>query len=161
MTLQIWRPVREFENIRRDLDSLWEDFLPIHAGRHLRPCHGEPASNDYNTVPAADAAADVIDKKDEILVSIEMPGLDSAKIDVSFNKDVLTVKGESRIDKKDKEEEKYFHRERTHRSFERSFRIPVKVKGDKITAALKDGILTVHLPKADEIKTRKIEVTAN
>jgi HSP20 family protein len=111
------------------------------------------ASKDDTAIPALD----VIDRADEILVRCEMPGVEKKNIDVSVHEDTLTVKGEVEKDKEYKDED-YYHSERTCRSYARSIHIPEKVKADEIEASLKDGILNVHIPKAEELKPRKIKV---
>jgi HSP20 family protein len=78
-------------------------------------------------------------------------------LDVTLLDGLLTVKGEKKQEKEDKDEN--YHRvERHYGSFERSFRIPEKVKADKLEATYKDGILKIFLPKSEASEVKKIEV---
>ena len=102
-------------------------------------------------------AFDITENEKEFVVTAELPGVDPKNVDVTLTEDVLSVKGEKKHEKEDKGED--FHRiERRYGSFHRSFRIPGKVKADKIDANYKDGILRLVLPKAEESGTKKIEI---
>ena len=154
--MQMWRP---FENLRREVDRLFEDFsmspfrLPFR-----RPAFDiEPfwAPESWVTVPAVD----FVERDDLFEMTADLPGLDEKNIEVKVANGVLTVKGEKTEEKEEKERD--FHlRERRFGSFERSFRIPETVDSDKIEAAFKKGVLTVTLPKTAEAQkpVKKIEV---
>lgn len=102
-------------------------------------------------------AFDITENEKEYVVTAEMPGVDAKELDVTFTDGILTVKGEKKQEKEDKGEN--FHRiERRYGSFHRSFRIPGEVKSNKIDANVKDGVLKLTLPKAEESKPTKIEV---
>jgi HSP20 family protein len=102
---------------------------------------------------------DVSETEDRIIVRAELPGMDAKDIDIGLTDGVLTVKGEKKREKEDTGEN--YHRiERRYGSFCRSISLPVGIKADAIDATYKDGLLTVTLPKAEESKPRKIEVTS-
>lgn len=101
-------------------------------------------------------ASDIAETEDAYLVTMEMPGIDMEKTDISYNDGILTVKGEKR--KESTEGECCHCAERYAGPFQRSFRIPVKVQSDKIDATYKDGILNLTLPKSEESKPKKITV---
>jgi len=102
-------------------------------------------------------AFDISETEKEYVISGEIPGMDAKDIDISLLDGCLTVKGEKRQEKEEKEEN--YHRvERHYGSFQRSFRIPEKVKTDKLDATYKDGILKLTLPKAEVSEAKKIEV---
>ncbi len=100
---------------------------------------------------------DVVDRNDDILVRVEVPGMDKNDLDVSLTDNVLTVKGNAREEKEDKGRE-YFRREISSTAFARSMSLPVAVVAAKTSATLKDGILEVVLPKAEASKRRNIAV---
>jgi len=92
------------------------------------------------------------------LITAELPGMDMKDIDITFTEGLLTVKGEKKQEKEDKDKD--YHRiERYYGSFHRSFRVPEKVETNKIEASYKDGILKLILPKAEESRAKKIKVT--
>jgi HSP20 family protein len=100
---------------------------------------------------------DVSETGNEIIVKAELPGMDVKDIDIALTDGLLTIKGERKLEKEDKEEN--YHRiERQFGSFSRSLNLGARVKADGIEAAYKDGILTVTLPKVEVSKPKKIEV---
>ncbi len=102
-------------------------------------------------------AFDITENEKEYIVTAELPGMDAKDVDVTLSEGILSVKGEKKHEKEDKGEN--FHRiERRYGSFHRSFRIPGKVKSDKVDASYKDGILKLTLPKEEGSETKKIEV---
>lgn len=102
-------------------------------------------------------AFDVSETENEIIVKAEIPGMKVEDIDVRLTDGLLTIKGERKMEKEDKQEN--YHRiERRFGTFSRSLNLGLKVKADGIDADYKDGVLTVSLPKAEEDKPKKIEV---
>jgi len=102
-------------------------------------------------------AFDISETEKEYVISGEIPGMDAKDLDITLLDGCLTVKGEKKQEKEEKNEN--YHRvERHYGSFERSFRIPEKVKTDKLDATYKDGILRLTLPKAEVSEAKKIEV---
>ena len=102
-------------------------------------------------------AVDISEDEKEYVVTAELPGMDVKDIDVTLSDGILTVKGEKKQEHEDKSED--YHRiERSYGAFHRSFRIPGRVKTEDVDANYKDGILKLTLPKAEESKTKKIEV---
>jgi HSP20 family protein len=104
-------------------------------------------------------AIDLIEKKDSYVVRAELPGVDRANIDITFEKSVLTISGQKAAMLEAGEEElRVVAAERTSGSFARSLRMPDHIDGDRIAADYKDGLLTVTIPKAEIAQARKIEV---
>lgn len=109
---------------------------------------------------------EIVEKPDMLLVTAELPGMAREHIDVTFEDDVLTIRGEkteTRKEPKEEKEEAKFHLfERFYGTFARSFVVPRTIDPAKITAEFKDGVLLVTLPKtqAAMAKGRKIEVNA-
>ena len=104
-------------------------------------------------------AIDLIEKKDAYIVRAELPGVDRSAIDITFEKNILTISGQKSALIEAKEEElRVFAAERVSGSFSRSLRMPDYIDGDKIGAEYKDGLLTVTIPKAELAQPRKIEL---
>lgn len=142
MNLVPWRPFRELTPFR-DFDRLFEDFW----GRWP----AWPAEREW--LPALDLS----ETKDKVIVKIELPGIDPKDIEVTVQGDMLTVKGERKQEREEKEED--YHRvERVYGSFCRSLRLPATAEHDKVAATYKDGILKLTIPKKEEAKAKKIEV---
>jgi len=104
-------------------------------------------------------AMDVVEKSDSYEVLAELPGLDQSKVELSFEQNVLTIRGTkpATIDAKHGEVRVYAA-ERMSGRFERAIRLPEFVDGDRITATFANGLLTVSVPKAKAAQARKIEI---
>ena len=109
-------------------------------------------------VPAVDITQ--TDKGYEI--TAELPGMEDKDIEVKLANGVLTIRGEKRDEKEEKNKD-YYVRERSFGSFERSFQVPENIDTDKINAGFKKGVLTITLPKSAEAQKaeKKIEVKAS
>jgi len=149
--VQVWRPFRElspfreFERMRRDMDRLWESFFE--GGLRKK---GEEGGEWF-------PALDVSETKNDIVVKTEVPGLDPKEIDISLTDGILTIKGEKKQEKEEKEEN-YHLIERSFGTFSRSIRLPREVQSDKINATYKNGVLKVTLPKSEEAKKKEIKI---
>lgn len=99
---------------------------------------------------------DIHETEDALLVTMEMPGVDKGSVDVSLEKDVLSVEG--RIDFGEYEDLEPLYTEYNVGHFRRSFKLSNDVDQGRIAANIEDGLLTLHLPKAEEQKPRTIVV---
>jgi len=104
-------------------------------------------------------AIEVFEKEDKFVVKAELPGMKEEDIDISVVGDTLTVKGERKAESEVKEED-YYCCERSYGNFSRSIAVPSNVDAKKIEANYEDGVLEVSLPKAPEVKPKKIAVSA-
>jgi HSP20 family protein len=102
-------------------------------------------------------AVDIAERDDEYLVKVELPGVEKEDVKITLESNILTIRGEKKAEKEETGKE-YHRMERACGSFQRSFTLPTTVKGDRIDALYKDGILTIRLPKAEEAKSKQIEV---
>lgn len=100
---------------------------------------------------------DMSETDQEVIVKVEVPGMDSKDIDLSLSKDYLTISGEKKHEEKE-EKENYHRTERRYGAFCRNIALPVDVDPDKVDATYKDGVLKITLPKAEYTKTKKIEI---
>ena len=148
--LTVWRPFREltpfgdFERMRRGMDRLWDSFFERGSLR------GEEGGE---WLPSLDVA----ETKNEMVVKAEVPGLDPKDIDISLSDGLLTIKGEKKQEREEKEEN-YHLVERSYGSFARSIRLPNEVQSDKINASYKNGVLKIVLPKSEEAKKKEIKI---
>jgi HSP20 family protein len=90
-------------------------------------------------------------------VKAEVPGLDPKDIDISLSDGLLTIKGEKKQEREEKEED-YHLVERSYGTFTRSIRLPKEVQRDKINASYKNGVLKVVLPKSEEAKKKEVKI---
>jgi HSP20 family protein len=102
-------------------------------------------------------AFDVSETQNELIVKGEVPGMDQKDIDINLSDGLLTIKGEKKHEKEDKNEN-YHCVERHYGKFSRTMRVPFEVEADKVDATYKDGVLKVTLPKSETAKPKKIEI---
>jgi HSP20 family protein len=117
-------------------------------------------SRDTGLFSGWSPALDVFDDKDSLVVKVELPGLKKEEINLSLHEGVLTISGERKRET-EKKEGQTFRSERYFGKFQRSVTLPTAVDGNKVSAAYKDGILTVELPKAEEAKPKQIAVSVS
>jgi len=138
-----WDPFQDMLSLREAMNQLLEDSV-------VRPM---TARGGQGFVPALD----VSETEDGYLVEAAVPGLKPQDLEITVENNVLTIKGEVRQEREDKK--RSFHRvERRFGSFQRTIALPTTVKSDAIQAALTDGVLRLEIPKAEEVKPRKISV---
>ena len=102
-------------------------------------------------------ALDVHETDDEYAVTVELPGARKEDITVEFNEGVLTVRGEKKSEREEKDEKRRFV-ERRYGTFSRSFSLPPDADGDRIEASFKDGVLTLTIPKTEAAKPRTVSI---
>lgn len=151
MSVVKWSPMKELEDMRRDMERLFEDFIePL--PRRRRRWWGKPAEGGM-IVPGIE----MYDRKNDIVVKVEVPGVDKKDIDLTITENNLTIKGEVRREEEVKEEDCYAA-ELSYGSFARSIPLPVEVDSTKARATYKNGILEIVLPKKEEAKPKEIKV---
>lgn len=137
-----WDPFQEMLNLRRTVDRLFDNAS---------------ADRDWAESPVWGLAVDMVENKDEFIVKASVPGINPDDLDISYSDDTLTIKGEIKQDKEVKEDQ-YHMRERRYGSFVRSIALPTKIKGDSIEASYQNGVITLRLPKAEEVKPKRIAI---
>jgi HSP20 family protein len=146
--LSIWQPFREMEEMGRR----FEDFF----GRPFLPAM-------WRRFPSEEMAwsptIDVLEKEDKFLVKVELPGVKEEDVDVSVTGDMLTISGEKQAESEVKKKG-YYYSESSYGSFSRSITMPSTVDATKIEASYDKGVLEITLPKAPEIKPKKIKVAS-
>jgi HSP20 family protein len=105
-------------------------------------------------------ALDVSENDEAFVVTASIPGVDPDDIDITISDNVLTIKGEFKVDETI-EEENYHIRERRYGNFGRSLTLPVAVQADEVNASYENGILKLEVPKAEEVKPRRIQIKAH
>jgi HSP20 family protein len=102
-------------------------------------------------------ALDLSENNDGYVVKASVPGINPEDVEITFDDDVLTIKGEI-VNESDQEGENFHIRERWYGSFGRSLRFPTNVDADSIEASYENGILTLNIPKVEEEQPKRIEV---
>ena len=142
-TITRWDPFQDVLSLREAMNQLMEESF-------VRPT---AAQGGQNFVPALDLS----ENAEGYLVEAALPGLKPEDVEITVENNVLTIKGETRQEVDDKQ--RNFHRvERRFGSFQRTIGLPTTVKADAIQASLTNGVLRLEIPKAEEVKPRKISV---
>jgi HSP20 family protein len=106
-----------------------------------------------------DPKLDIIEGEEDITVKAEIPGIEAKDFDISIDSRLLTIKGEKKQEKKQKEET-YYRIERSYGSFKRTIELPTGVLPDSVDASYKKGVLKIKFRKAQGYQTKKIKVTS-
>lgn len=138
MAIVRWDPFRDLTQMQSQLTRLMDQFW---GGR------------EESWLPAVD----VFDRADAVVLKAELPGIDPDQVHIEVEDNVLTLKGERKFEEK-VEDERYYRVERRYGSFQRSLALPQGAKTDEIKATYQDGILTVTVPKAEEVKPKRIPI---
>lgn len=143
-----WEPFREMRRMHDMLDRIMDDAYL-----------GKGGSRE---VLEGLAPVDLYETDDEVVIKAMMPGMTADDIQISVDRDVLTLRGEAKHEEMTEEGNGrvYHHRELRYQRFSRSIRLPIMVNADKADAHFENGILTLTLPKAEEVKPKQITVKA-
>jgi HSP20 family protein len=131
-----------FVSLQREIDRLFDSFtrdLPVPAAPELVP------------------SMDVTETDKEIELTVEVPGLDAQDVEINLADDVLTIRGEKKAEKEEKDMN-YWLVERTYGSFERQIALPPGVNPDSVKANVANGVLKITIPKPAQANVKKIEV---
>ena len=139
-----WDPYREFSSVQDRLNRLFNASFSEGRDESLATSSFAPA-------------VDVYEDEHNVTLKIEVPGIDEKDIDVRIENNTLTVHGERKFEKEEKDK-KYHRIERSYGNFLRSFTLPDAADGSKVIAEFKDGVLKVHLPKSEKAKPKAVEV---
>src|ERR1700719_2081784 len=138
-------PFREFVTLQDRMNRLFRDP------------RGPEGQDESLTTTAFAPPVDVYEDAHNITLTIEVPGIDEKDIDVRIENNTLTVHGERKFEKEEKEEN-YRRVERQYGSFTRTFTLPSTVDHEKVAATYDKGVLKIALPKKAEAKPKQIKV---
>jgi HSP20 family protein len=144
-TITRWNPTRDALDLVNEFERIFD--LPAYRGRVETPTH-------------LGLALDVVEKDEAYELKASVPGINPDDINITLEDNVLTIQGEVKSEET-VEEGKYHLRERRYGSFGRTLRFPVAVNADAVEANYENGVLTLSVPKAEEVKPKRITVKAN
>ncbi len=162
-------PKDDFKRLQRRMNRLMEDVGISDAESRYMP-EIRRIQDKMNQViedfvaetpaPFADVMkplADVKETDEEVVVTMDLPGMDKGDVEITVTENALEVRAERKTEKEEKEEE-FYRKERTFARFERSLKLPAEVKAEDAKASLKDGVLEVHLPKVEVTARKKVTI---
>ena len=138
-----WDPFADLLSLKDDFDRIFREFMGFYPAETLREGWLPPV--------------DIKETPENILVSVEVPGMKKEDIKVVLNGNQLTISGERKMEKEEKNET--YHRiERSYGKFQRAITLPVELDESKVKASYEQGVLTITLPKAERAKPKEIKV---
>jgi HSP20 family protein len=148
MAIVRWEPFRDLASLQERMNRLFdESFKGINR----------TTEDDWLLGGTWAPAVDIFEQEGNIVLKAELPGIDLKDVDIRLENNVLTLRGERKVDNEVKRES--FHRiERAYGTFARSFTLPSTVDQQNIKADYKDGVLKVVLPKREEAKPKQITI---
>ncbi|RJP22861.1 MAG: Hsp20/alpha crystallin family protein [Candidatus Abyssobacteria bacterium SURF_5] len=154
MALIRWRPRTEVDPFLRGFRDLQEE---INRMFNYTLSGGWPSYRNDMAEGAWAPAINVLEEKDDIVVSADLPGMSEKDIDVTIVGDTLTIKGEKKHEEK-KDDGNYHMFERVFGAFQRAITLPALVESDKAKASFKNGVLEIRVPKKEEAKPKQLKV---
>jgi len=140
-----WEPFRDLISLREAMDRLFEESF-------IRPRSGWLAPQGPGTL-----AVDMYETDQDVVIKSSVSGVKPEDIDITITGDTLTIKGETKTEEK-VEEGNYIRQERRYGAFSRSLTLPTTIVVEKAKAEFENGVLTLTLPKAEEVKPKTIKV---
>ncbi|MEO8648427.1 MAG: Hsp20/alpha crystallin family protein [Acidobacteriota bacterium] len=146
MNIVKYDPFRELRSLQDEMTRLFTGTMPGSFGRE------EMAHGGWSP------SVDIFEDKEHLILEAELPGMDRDDFEISVENNILTLHGERKLENKT-EGDNYHRVERSYGSFTRSFTLPQNVTSERATADYENGVLRVSLPKREETKARKIEIS--
>jgi len=139
-------PMDEMRRLQKEMDDMFASFFERgHGGREL-------AEWGFRA-----PLSDIEDKDDSLVVTAELPGMDKEDIKIEVDKDSVSISGERKETKEEKERD-YYYCERSYSGYKRRFALPEQVNPDEVEAEYKDGVLKVTMKKEKPKESKKKEV---
>jgi len=148
MDLVRWEPFDGFTKMQSRINALFDEVFDRANG------HSQAYSGVWGP------PVDILESRDSYLIRAELPGMKKEDISVEFKEGALTLSGDKKFEEP-AEGVTYHRSERASGKFARSFYLLQTIKQDGINATFRDGILEVHVPKADEAKPKQIAISVN
>ena len=146
MNVVKYDPFRDLRNLQDEMTRLFTGVMPASSNR------------EEMTRGAWAPSVDIYEDKERLILEAELPGMNRDDFEISVENNVITLRGERKFEKKT-EGDNYHRVERSYGAFTRSFTLPQSVTAEGATADFENGVLRVSLPKREETKARKIEIT--
>jgi HSP20 family protein len=157
-----------FGPLQREIDRLFDDFtrsltLIAPQGQQAQEVQqsqeGQAAQQGEQSLPSLVPRMDVSESDKEIAITVEMPGLQRSDVDITVDDDVLTIRGEKKVEREEGDEKKNYHvSERSYGVFYRAIQLPPGVDPKSIQATMSSGVLKITIPKPARSEAQKIEV---
>ena len=141
MVLVRWQPFSEMETLRREMDRMFDELA------------GANSQITQTWTPAIE----LLDTNESIILRAEIPGIEGKDLDVHVTREAVSIAGETRKPSQ-QQEGRFFRSEFRYGKFQRIINLPVSIQNDRVQAEFKNGILTLTLPKLEEVKKKVVKI---
>lgn len=146
MSIVKWSPLKEIEEIRKEMDRLFEEFLSPVRRRRAVSTEGVISPN-----------VDIFERGREVVIQVELPGVNKDEVDLTITDDRLIIKGEIKKPEGISEDD-YILNERSYGPFSRTVNLPTDVDKSSVKANIKNGLLEIVVLRKEESKPREIKI---
>jgi HSP20 family protein len=140
MMIRYWHPGIEIENVRRQLDKMFDQF----------------ALNAQNTPSTWQPAIELIDAGDNLILKAQLPGIEGKDVEIQVTQKAVAIVGEYRTEQR--EGARHLHSEFRYGKFQRVLQLPYPIQNDQVKADFTNGILTLTLPKVVEFRNKVVKI---
>lgn len=140
MLVRYWQPWREIETLRRQMDHVFDELT-------------QTTNDESSWTPAVELK----DNGEALLLRAQLPGIDAKDLDIQVTKEAVSLSGEHRHSHKT-QEDGFFRSEFRYGKFQRVIPLPVAVQNDRVAADYKDGVLSLTLPKVEEVRNKAVKI---
>lgn len=137
-----WDPFRELENLRREMEKLFDSFLSERL-----------IDREFHWAPAIQ----IKELPDKYVLDVDVPGVKKEDLKIEVSDNILTISGERKEEKEEKDAQ-YHRREIVFGSFKRAIQLPTNIEADKISAKLENGVLHIEIPKSEKSRSKEIPI---
>ncbi|ALF53883.1 heat-shock protein Hsp20 [Nostoc piscinale CENA21] len=142
MMIRYFQPIRELENLRRQMDLVFDEL-------------SAQTTQTTETATTWSPAIELIDAGDSLIFKAQLPGITAQNLDVQVTRDAVSIVGNRQ---RLSQNTNYLHSEFRYGKFQRVVNLPIAVQNDKVQAEFQDGILTLTLPKVEEVRNRVVKI---
>jgi len=159
MAIVRFDPFRELDRLQNEVNRLFEGYnsnadVPAPARQNSGGGSGALMARAWAPV------VDIAETQNEVVLRAELPGLKQEDIDIELTGDTLTLRGERKFENEERKDN-FVRVERSYGRFQRSFTLGVPVQNDQVSATYRDGVLEIHLPKSEQTRPRKVQVSVS
>ncbi len=147
MSLVKWDPFRDMATLQDRINRLFNDAFPRSA-----------ESGEDLAASAWHPLVDIFESEIGVSIHVDLPGVDKKEVSLEVKDNIITIKGERRLDPPPADEAHYYRKERGFGAFQRSFAMNAPIAPDTIKATYKNGVLKIEIPKPEEVRPKQVSV---
>ena len=149
MTIVRWEPLRELGSLQSEMNRLFNTVFDQPAGGHAN-------GGVRRWIPAMD----LVETADHFVLRADLPGMSEEDLKIEIEDSVLTISGERKAEHQD-EQQGFYRVERAFGAFSRSLTMPKGIDADAVSAGFDRGVLEVRIPKPEQSKPRRVEISTS